>query len=71
LLHPRTRCSDSRVVSAFLLIAAFIVLAIAAAYLSSYFKRKRREALAFMARQLGWSTHRRTRWMPELPLRSP
>jgi hypothetical protein len=40
-------------VNGFLLIAGLVVLAIVAAYLSYYFKRKRREALALMARQLG------------------
>lgn len=39
--------------SGFLVIAGFVVLAIAAAYLSYHFKRKRREALALMATQLG------------------
>ena len=36
----------------FLLIAGFVVLAIVAAYLSYYFKQRRRAALALMARQL-------------------
>jgi hypothetical protein len=40
-------------VSGFLLITGLVVIAIAAAYLSYYFKRKRREALALMATQLG------------------
>ena len=45
--------ATSRVVSGFLLIAGFVVLAIAAASLSYYFRQKRREALALMAGQLG------------------
>jgi hypothetical protein len=40
-------------VSGFLLIAGFVILVIAAAYLSYYFKRKRREGLAIVATQLG------------------
>jgi hypothetical protein len=40
-------------VGGFLLLAGFVVLAIAAAYLSYYFKRKRRAALALVATQLG------------------
>jgi hypothetical protein len=37
----------------FLVIAGFVLVAIVAAYLSYYLKRKRREALALMATQLG------------------
>ena len=52
-LHPGGWWSDSRVMSGFLPIAGFVVLAIVAAYLSYSFKQRRRAALAQMARQLG------------------